>query len=33
MSKERREKIEMEEREITELANMKIAWRWYSRVI
>lgn len=31
--KERREKIEMEEREITELANIKIAWRWYSRVI
>lgn len=27
-----REEIEMEEREITELANMKIAWRWYSRV-
>lgn len=28
----RREEIEMEEREITELANMKIAWQWYSHV-
>jgi len=28
----RKENIEMEEREITELANMKIAWRWRSRV-
>lgn len=27
-----REEIEMEEREITELANMKIAWQWYARV-